>query len=329
MESANLNTTPSRCRNPFVVAFVSLWYEQARTPRSALRERPLLDGGPRPDDRSRRGRGRGDRRGARRRGRDQGVSGGRRLEQGRRGARAGVGRTQRHARPRDELRRYRRAARQVSAGDDPAARQRRLRLRDGSRGRVDAGSLEVHQRQGRAGARDHPDGDPLRDGHLRGSRAADERRRRRRSPLSLAMKVSDRVEAVPPSGIRRFFELAEEMDDVISLGVGEPDFSAPWAAREAAIASLERGRTSYTANRGRKDLREEIAAHVAERYGLEYDPDDEIIVTTGVSEGVDVALRALIDPGDVVAVPQPSYVSYEPGITFAGGQPLPVPTSDD
>jgi len=143
------------------------------------------------------------------------------------------------------------------------------------------------------------------------------------------MKVSDRVDAVPPSGIRKFFELAEEMDDVISLGVGEPDFSAPWAAREAAIASLERGRTSYTANRGRKDLREEIAGHVDERYGLEYDPDDEIIVTTGVSEGVDVALRALIDPGDVVAVPQPSYVSYEPGITFAGGEPLPVRTSDD
>ncbi|MFC7210210.1 pyridoxal phosphate-dependent aminotransferase [Natronoarchaeum sp. GCM10025321] len=142
------------------------------------------------------------------------------------------------------------------------------------------------------------------------------------------MKISERVRKVPPSGIRRFFELAEEMDDVISLGVGEPDFSAPWGAREAAIASLERGKTSYTANRGKRELREGIAEHVDERYGLTYDPDDEIIVTTGVSEGVDVALRALVDPGDTVAVPDPSYVSYGPGITFAGADPLPVKTSD-
>jgi aminotransferase len=142
------------------------------------------------------------------------------------------------------------------------------------------------------------------------------------------MKISERAAQIPPSGIRRFFELAEEMDDVISLGVGEPDFSAPWAAREAAIASLERGRTSYTANRGMRELREEISRHVAERYDLGYDPNDEIIVTTGVSEGVDVALRALVDPGDTVAIPQPSYVSYGPGIRFAGGEPLPVRTSD-
>ncbi|MCL9813376.1 pyridoxal phosphate-dependent aminotransferase [Natranaeroarchaeum aerophilus] len=142
------------------------------------------------------------------------------------------------------------------------------------------------------------------------------------------MKISERVQQVPPSGIRRFFELAEEMDDVISLGVGEPDFSAPWAAREAAIASLERGETSYTANRGKRELREAIGEHVDERYDLSYDPDEEIIVTTGVSEGVDVALRALVDPGDTVAVPDPSYVSYAPGITFAGGDPLPVKTSN-
>ncbi|MFB6084557.1 MAG: pyridoxal phosphate-dependent aminotransferase [Halorientalis sp.] len=140
------------------------------------------------------------------------------------------------------------------------------------------------------------------------------------------MQVSDRVDSVPPSGIRRFFELAEEMDDLISLGVGEPDFSAPWSARDAAIASLERGETSYTANRGKRELREAIADHQAEKYGLSYDPDDEIIVTTGASEGIDLAMRALVDPGDTVAVAQPSYISYVPGVQFAGGEPLPVPT---
>ncbi|MFC7007574.1 pyridoxal phosphate-dependent aminotransferase [Halalkalicoccus salilacus] len=142
------------------------------------------------------------------------------------------------------------------------------------------------------------------------------------------MKVSERVERVPPSGIRKFFELAEERDDVISLGVGEPDFSAPWAARDAAISSLERGKTSYTANLGMRELREEIASHVRDRYGFDYDPDEEVLVTTGVSEGVDVALRALVDPGDRVAVVDPSYISYRPGVTFAGGEPLVVPTRE-
>ncbi len=139
------------------------------------------------------------------------------------------------------------------------------------------------------------------------------------------MRLADRVTQVPPSGIRRFFELAEEMDEVISLGVGEPDFSAPWAARAAAIDSLERGKTSYTANRGRRDLREAIADHVR-RYDLSYDPDEEILVTTGASEGIDVAMRALVDPGDTVAIHQPSYISYVPGVTLAGGEPLAVPT---
>ncbi len=142
----------------------------------------------------------------------------------------------------------------------------------------------------------------------------------------MTFEVSDRVEQVPPSGIRRFFELAEEKDDVISLGVGEPDFSAPWAARDAAISALERGKTSYTANRGRRDLRVKIADHVADRYDLHYDPDDEILVTAGASEAIDLALRALVDPGDTVAVTQPSYVSYVPGVTFAGGEVLEVPT---
>ncbi|QCJ47967.1 pyridoxal phosphate-dependent aminotransferase [Haloprofundus sp. MHR1] len=139
------------------------------------------------------------------------------------------------------------------------------------------------------------------------------------------MRIADRVERVPPSGIRRFFELAEEKEEVISLGVGEPDFSAPWAARTAAIDSLERGRTSYTANRGMRELRTEIADHVR-RYDLDYDPDEEILVTTGASEALDVAMRAFVDPGDRVAVPQPSYISYVPGVVFAGGEPLAVPT---
>ncbi len=140
------------------------------------------------------------------------------------------------------------------------------------------------------------------------------------------MKPSDRVDRVPPSGIRRFFELAEEMDDIISLGVGEPDFSAPWAARDAAIASLEQGKTSYTANRGRRELRERLADHVDDHYDLAYDPDEEILVTTGASEGIDLAFRALVDPGDTVAVAQPSFVSYVPETIFAGADPLPVPT---
>jgi len=140
------------------------------------------------------------------------------------------------------------------------------------------------------------------------------------------MNIADRVQGVPPSGIRRFFELAEEMDDIISLGVGEPDFSAPWAAREAAIASLEQGKTSYTANRGRKDLREAIAGDAETRYDLAYDPDEEIIVTTGASEGIDLAFRALVDPGDTVAVAEPCYISYAPGALFAGGDICRVPT---
>jgi aminotransferase len=141
----------------------------------------------------------------------------------------------------------------------------------------------------------------------------------------MTLEPSDRVADVPPSGIRRFFELAEEMDDVISLGVGEPDFSAPWAAREAAITSLELGRTSYTANRGKRELREAIAAD-ARRWNLEYDPDEEILVTAGASEAIDLAFRALVNPGDTVAVAQPCYVSYTPGVTFAGGEVLDVPT---
>jgi aminotransferase len=140
------------------------------------------------------------------------------------------------------------------------------------------------------------------------------------------MKIADRVEAVPPSGIRRFFELAEEKDDIISLGVGEPDFSAPWAARDAAITSLEQGKTSYTANKGKRELRERIATTMDAKYDLTYDPDDQILVTAGASEALDLAFRTVIEPGDSVAVAQPCYVSYAPGVTFAGGEVLPVRT---
>ncbi|WP_323676374.1 aminotransferase class I/II-fold pyridoxal phosphate-dependent enzyme [Halorubellus sp. PRR65] len=142
----------------------------------------------------------------------------------------------------------------------------------------------------------------------------------------MGITLSERVQAVPPSGIRKFFELAEERDDVISLGVGEPDFATPWRARTAAVDSLERGRTSYTANRGMASLREAISDHVDAEYDLEYDAEDEILVTAGASEAVDLAFRAFVNPGDTVAVAEPAYVSYAPGVTFAGGEVLPVPT---
>ncbi len=141
----------------------------------------------------------------------------------------------------------------------------------------------------------------------------------------MTLQPNDRVAGVPESGIRKFFELAEERDDVISLGVGEPDFSTPWAARSAAIHSLEEGRTSYTSNRGMSDLRRLISDY-SRRWGHDYDPNTEVLVTTGASEAVDLALRTFVSPGDTVAVHQPNYISYQPGIEFAGGEPLGVPT---
>jgi aminotransferase len=142
----------------------------------------------------------------------------------------------------------------------------------------------------------------------------------------MTFEASERVADVPPSGIRRFFEIAEEYDDIISLGVGEPDFAPPWAARDAAIASLERGQTSYTANRGMAELRERIAVDAREKYALDYDPDEEVLVTAGASEAVDLAFRAFLDPGDSVAVAQPCYISYQPGVQFAGADVVDVPT---
>src|SRR5205823_15070648 len=111
-------------------------------------------------------------------------------------------------------------------------------------------------------------------------------------------RLAQRVLDLPPSGIRRFFDLLAQLDDVVSLGVGEPDFTTPWHIREAAIYSLERGQTMYTSNFGLIELRRAIAEHLARRYGVHYDPGDEVLVTLGVSEGLDLALRAIVDPGD-------------------------------
>jgi aminotransferase len=138
--------------------------------------------------------------------------------------------------------------------------------------------------------------------------------------------LSQSVAAVPASGIRRFFDLVSEMEDVISLGVGEPDFVTPLCIREAAIHSLEQGRTSYTSNFGLLELREEIAQMLKKREGLVYDPRHEILITVGVSEALDVAFRAILNPGDEVLIPEPCYVSYIPCVRFAGGCEVTVPT---
>ena len=134
--------------------------------------------------------------------------------------------------------------------------------------------------------------------------------------------LSKTIREIKPSGIRKFFDIASEMKDVISLGVGEPDFDTPWHIRDEGIYSLERGRTFYTSNTGLKDLRVEITNYLKRRIGVEYDPDNEVMVTVGGSEGIDVALRAMLDPGDEVLIPQPSYVSYEPCCILAGGVPV-------
>ena len=140
--------------------------------------------------------------------------------------------------------------------------------------------------------------------------------------------VNQRVAAVPPSGIRAFFDIVAEMPDAISLGVGEPDFVTPWPIRSAAIYSIEDGLTQYTSNKGRTHLRELICAYLRERYDLQYDPATEVFVTVGASEGIDVSLRALLEPGDEVLIPEPSYVSYAPGVIFAGGTPVAMQTRE-
>ena len=134
--------------------------------------------------------------------------------------------------------------------------------------------------------------------------------------------LADQVVEIPPSGIRKFFDILSELPDAISLGVGEPDFDTPWHIREEGIYSLERGRTFYTSNAGLKELREEIANYLKRRIHVTYDPMQEVVVTVGGSEGIDMAFRAVLNPGDEVLIPQPSYVSYEPCAVLAGGVPV-------
>ena len=134
--------------------------------------------------------------------------------------------------------------------------------------------------------------------------------------------LSKRVVSLEPSGIRKFFDIVSEMKDAISLGVGEPDFDTPWHIRDEGIYSLEKGRTFYTSNAGLKELKIEIANFLERKYGLKYDYNHEIMVTVGGSEAIDIAMRAMLDPGDEVLIPQPSYVSYEPCTIMAGGKPV-------
>ncbi len=143
------------------------------------------------------------------------------------------------------------------------------------------------------------------------------------------MIISKVVEKMQPSGIRAFFDLVLGMKEVISLGVGEPDFVTPWQIREAGIYSLEQGFTSYTSNKGLYKLRLGIQRYLKNRYNLEYCPDEETLITVGVSEGLDLTLRAIINPGDKILIPQPSYVSYGPVTELAGGQPVYIDTSKD
>ena len=128
-----------------------------------------------------------------------------------------------------------------------------------------------------------------------------------------------------PSGIRKFFDLAADMPECISLGVGEPDFKTPWAVREAGIESLEHGRTRYTANAGLKELRAEICRYLERRMHLHYDPLREVLVTVGGSEAIDMCIRAIVQPGDEVIIPEPCFVCYEPITTLSGGVPVHVP----
>ncbi len=144
--------------------------------------------------------------------------------------------------------------------------------------------------------------------------------------IDYSRMLNPTVSGIKPSGIRKFFDIAATMDDVISLGVGEPDFNTPWQIRKAGINSLERGRTKYSANRGIELLREEIAIYLNRKYNLKYNPKTEILVTIGGSEAIDSAIRALVSPGDEVIIPQPSYVCYEPITELAGGVPVIIET---
>lgn len=147
--------------------------------------------------------------------------------------------------------------------------------------------------------------------------------------INQSSRLSERVQEIPPSGIRRFFDLASTMENVISLGVGEPDYVTPWKVREASISSLERGFTSYSANAGVIELRQEIATYMEDRFSVSYDPETEILVTVGASEAIDIGMRAILNPGDEVIIVEPTFVSYRSLVSMAGGVPVPVQTGID
>ncbi len=141
--------------------------------------------------------------------------------------------------------------------------------------------------------------------------------------------ISDKVKNIPSSGIRKFFDIVTEMGDAISLGVGEPDFDTPWHIREEGIYSLEKGRTVYTANAGLKELREEVCLYMHRQFDLMYSPVTQALITVGGSEGIDLVFRSIIEAGDEVLIPEPSFVSYKPCVVLAGGTPVPIPTRAD
>ena len=139
--------------------------------------------------------------------------------------------------------------------------------------------------------------------------------------------ISTRAASIPPSGIRKFFDIVSEMKDAISLGVGEPDFVTPWHIRESGIYSLEKGSTHYSSNTGVLELRQEISKYLTRKFDIEYDPTNQIIVTVGGSEAIDIAIRSVINPGDEVLIPEPSFVCYKPCTVLAGGVPVPITTT--
>ena len=141
--------------------------------------------------------------------------------------------------------------------------------------------------------------------------------------------IADKAREIRPSGIRKFFDIVSEMDNVVSLGVGEPDFDTPWAVRDEGIYTLERGKTFYTSNAGLKELREEISLYLKRRFGLEYDAAKETFVTVGGSEGIDLAFRAMLNPGDEVLIPQPCFVSYLPCVQLADGVPVVIDLKEE
>jgi aminotransferase len=147
------------------------------------------------------------------------------------------------------------------------------------------------------------------------------------TPFQPQQFIARHVRDIPRSGIREFFDIVQTMPDVVSLGVGEPDFVTPWHIREAAIYALERGKTSYTSNLGLLKLRQAISGYVEKKFGIPYDPAKQILITVGVSEALDIALRAVVNPGDEVLYHEPCYVSYSPGITMAHGVAVPVSCS--